>query len=287
MSGSFKSPGAVVATAREVSSEAMGFVEGFHCLLRGMRFVYREHRGLAKIYLWPMALCVLMIAGTWLFFFLRADAMVQGVWPEPARDKWWGILHVLWRMAAIVIWIAAGYLLMISSVFIFSLAAAPFGDILSEQTEGILGTWRARDLSLRFLVADLRQTVKLEIIRFGLKLVWMLPLLLLSLLVPVAGHLIYVTVGTYLLSKNLGMDYIDWCAARREWPWRERMAFARKHRFALAGFGVGVMLSYLVPLAFVAVWPGAVAGGALLFTDLRRKEGAGNVLTRSLGNEER
>jgi hypothetical protein len=28
---------------------------------------------------------------------------------------------------------------------------------------------------------------------------------------------------------------------------------------------------------FVVVWPGAVAGGALLFNDLRRKEGAGNV----------
>ncbi len=275
-----------VVALRGATHQTVGFVEGFHCLLRGMRFVYRDHRALAKVYLWPMALSFLIIAGTWLFFFLSGDDLVQGIWAEPSTDKWRGILHFLWRITSVLIWIAVGYLLMIFFVFIYSVAAAPFGDLLSEQTEGILGTWQARDFSFRFLVADLGQTVKLELVRFGHKLIWLLPLFVLSLLVPVVGQLIYVTVGGYLLSKNLGMDYIDWCAARREWPWRERMAFARKHRGALVGFGAGVMLSYMVPLLFVFVWPGAVAGGALLFTDLRRKEGAGNVHGRSCDDSE-
>ena len=49
---------------------------------------------------------------------------------------------------------------------------------------------------------------------------------------------------------------------------KERLAFARKHRFPIVGFGTAVVLSFMVPLLFVIVWPGAVAGGTLLFLAL-------------------
>ena len=164
--------------------------------------------------------------------------------------------------------------------------AAPFGDYLSERVEGILGTWTPRDFSFGFILRDLGQTIKLELLRFGIKLAWLAPLFLVSVLIPIIGHLLYVLLGGYLLSKFIGMDYIDWCAARRGWSWQERLLFAKQHRFALAGLGSGVMLSYFVPIMFVLVWPAAVAGGVRLFTDLLRKGGAGNLPSRPLVEKE-
>ena len=117
---------------------------------------------------------------------------------------------------------------------------------------------------------DLGQTIRLEVARAARKIVWLLPLFLVSLLVPIVGELVYLVVGGYLLSKFAGMDYIDWSAARRGWSWRRRLAFAGRHRYVLVGFGSLVVLSLMIPLAFVALWPGAVAGGTLLFADLTR-----------------
>jgi CysZ protein len=102
-----------------------------------------------------------------------------------------------------------------------------------------------------------------------MKAMWLVPLFILSFLVPVVGHLIYGIVGGYFLCKYTGMDYIDWCAARRGLSWKERLAFAKVHRRAVAGLGFGVVLSFMVPLLFVAVWPGAVAGGTILFLKIK------------------
>jgi CysZ protein len=86
-------------------------------------------------------------------------------------------------------------------------------------------------------------------------------------------------VGGYLLAKFLGMDYVDWCLARRGYTWKERVEFARRHRAAIVGFGAAVTLALLVPFGFIAVWPGAVAGGTILCVRLgpedRRSPDAG------------
>jgi CysZ protein len=158
------------------------------------------------------------------------------------------------------------------AVVLFSLFAAPFSDLISERVETILGTWTPRPFSLRFIVTDLGQTLKLELRRVAIKAVWLIPLFILSLIIPMVGQAVYLLVGGYLLSKLTGMDYIDWCAARRGWSWKRRVAFAAEHRWAVTGLGTAVVLSLMIPLAFVIIWPGAVAGGAILFTSLHRDE---------------
>jgi CysZ protein len=251
-----------------VAASPVGFIGGFLILFKGLRLVYIDHRELAKWYLPPMILCLVFVVASWFLFWGVAEDIVQWVWSEPDTEAWWGIQHVLWRATSVILWATLAVITAISTVFLFSLFAAPFSDFLSESIEGIQGTWTPRPFSIGFLLKDLAATVYLELMRFGIKLMWLLPLFVLSFVVPVVGNFVYIFFGGYFLCKYTGMDFIDWCAARRGWPWKERLAFARKHRFALVGLGSAVVLSLMVPLLFVVVWPGAVAGGTLLFLNL-------------------
>ena len=248
--------------------DKLGFSSGFACLFSGLHMAYGTHRELAKYYLVPMILAFFLIAGAWVLFFHYSDDIVNWVWPEPSLESWWGIKHILWRAAALAVFVTGALLTAVSSTFLFSLLTASVNDMMSEKVEGILGTWSPRPFSVRFLFSDLAQTVKFEVVRFAMKIAWLVPLFILSFLIPVVGHAVYVLVGGYFLCKYTGMDYIDWCAARRGRNFKERLAFAKRHRTAVAGLGCGVVLSLMVPLLFVLIWPGAVAGGTLLFLKL-------------------
>ena len=248
--------------------DAFGFFGGFSTVFKGLKMVYVDHRDLAKYYVPPMLLSVLFILGSWILFWYLADDVVKWLWAEPGTEKWWGVLHMAWKALSVVLWVTMAVITAVCSVFIFSLFAAPFADFISESLEGKLGTFEAKPFSVHFMLKDIVTTISFELIRFGIKAMWLVPLFVLSFIVPVVGHFVYVFFGGYFLTKYTGMDYIDWCAARRGWTWKERLAFARKHRFALAGFGSAVALSFMVPLLFVVVWPGAVAGGTLLFLRL-------------------
>ncbi|MDJ0763251.1 MAG: EI24 domain-containing protein [Myxococcota bacterium] len=254
----------------EAKTTAIGFAQGFACLFKGLRCVYIEHRELARFYVPPMIFSFLFLIAGWILFATYAGRMVAYIWSEPDPEAWWGILSFLWQAVSVLLWIILAIGAAVLTAILFTVFAAPFSDLISERVEGILGTWEPRPFSVKFLIADLGQTLRFELTRAGIKLAWLAPLFLLSLLVPVVGQALYIGLGGYLLSKFTGMDYIDWCAARRGWTWKERFAFAKRHRFALAGFGSAVLLSLMIPLAFVIVWPAAVAGGAILFTSIHK-----------------
>lgn len=251
-----------------LAKRALGFGDGFGCLIKGARFVYLDHRELARIYIVPMILSFFFIVGGLVLFGLYAADIINSFWSEPDKETWWGVLHVLWQILAVVLWLVFALVSALLAAGLFALVAAPFSDLLSENVEGIIGSWEARPFSLKFMLRDLGYTVRLEVFRASVKIAWLVPLFVVNLVVPVIGSWIYIIVGGYLLSKYTGMDYIDWCAARRGWSWQDRLAFAKRHRLPLAGLGTAVILALMIPLAFVVVWPAAVAGGAMLFNSL-------------------
>jgi CysZ protein len=224
-----------------------------------------------------MILCLLFLLGGWVLFGIYTTDLIAWLWPEPSPDAWWGTKQILWSATSFLLWIILALATTVIAFVLFSLFAAPFSDLISERVEAILGTWTPRPVSLKFLITDLGQTVRLELRRVAIKAVWLIPLFLLSLILPVVGQAVYLLVGGYLLSKLTGMDFIDWCAARRGWSWKERLAFANQHRWAVTGLGTAVVLSLMIPLAFVIVWPGAVAGGAILFTSLQESRTDANT----------
>jgi len=246
------------------AEEKLGFGAGFAHVFIGLRFAYAEHRELAAFFLPPMVVGILLLITGFTVFSNLADDLVSLVWSAPEN----AFLHVLWSFVSFIVWAVCAAITAVAVAVITMIVAAPFSDIMSERVEGILGTWSPRPFSARFLLRDIGHTVALELRRALVKLAWLLPLFIVSLVVPVVGQLAYVGIGGYLLAKFLGMDYVDWCLARRGYSWRERFEFAKRHRAALVGFGAAMTLALLLPFGFVVVWPGAVAGGTILCTRL-------------------
>jgi len=281
------------ALARPIAaakSTALGFTAGFRHLFTGMRFVYAgPGRALARYYLPPMFLgLVIYVAGFYLFWFTEdrfVDWAVNLIWSEPGEDSW-TVTHVAWNVFSVVIgglvWAIYAAGTVVTSVILFMLMAAVFNDLISERVEGIVGTWEPRRFDIKFLLRDLGYTLVLELMRLWVKVRLLLPLLIVTYFIPVIGQLVYMVVGGYFLAKYLGMDYVDWTLARRGYSWRERFQFAKQHKWALVGFGSAMVLALMIPLGFVAAWPGAVAGGTILCVSLgpedRRRSASGEAV---------
>lgn len=267
---------------RSGKKAVMGFAGGFRCLFEGIRFAYVRHGSrLAKFYLPPMLIGLVIMVVGWNLFYRFNDDIVALFWAEPLAEDWdwewvWWLVHAGWQIVHFLLFVILAAATVVISLLLFMLMAAPFNDIMSEQVEGILGTWEPRPFSVGFLLRDLGHTILLELARLGIKAAWLLPLLVLSYVIPVVGQIFYIVFGGYLLAKFLGMDYVDWTLARRGYTWRERFRFAKQNRMALVGFGTAMILILFIPLGFVAVWPGAVAGGTILCTRLGPEDRRGS-----------
>ena len=148
--------------------------------------------------------------------------------------------------------------------------AAPFNDALSEAVECIVTGEPAPPFSFGHLLRDVARTVRLEFLKAAVYVLIVGPMLISSLFIPIIGQVVSI-VGLLFTAVYLGVDYIDWPAARRDWSVRDRIAFVRGRLGAVVGFGLGVWVFLFIPLVNLFFMPAAVAGGTLLFLELQSK----------------
>ena len=121
------------------------------------------------------------------------------------------------------------------------------------------------------MLADIVRTVRLELGKALLYIAVVGPMFLASFFIPGVGQVISL-VGFALTAVYLGVDYVDWPAARRNWSVGDRVAFTRRQLPAVAGFGTGVWVLLFIPLVNLLFMPAAVAGGTMLFIELEATE---------------
>lgn len=262
----------IAAGAGAVAKSPIGFARGVTYALRGMRFVYFQHPSLARYWIFPILITTSAIilvfygAGT---LYDDVGSAVWSLFPESWNEAtgWVGGLLGAFRW---VIELLAGILLTLFGLVLVvlgsSIVAAPFNDALSEAVESILTGEAAPPFSFSRMVADLFRTVRLEVGKVLFYTLVVGPLFVVSFFVPGIGQLVSI-VAFGLTAVYLGVDYIDWPAARRDWSVGDRVAFTRRQLAAVAGFGTGVWLLLFIPLVNLLFMPAAVAGGTLLFIE--------------------
>ncbi len=282
----------------------IGFFAGLGYPLRGARFVYREHRGLARLWVPPIVLTAAALAGAaWAGWHFRAQA-VDALWAPPQGTGWLASfereLHSLleWVMA-VVLWVTG----LVAVALGTSVIAAPFNDGLSAAVERLYFNDREDHATLPpagqapagptlprsslrprargepshaghptpppvGVLRSVAQGVGLELRKLALYAVVMGPLFVLSLALPSVLTLVDSAVGFGFTALFLALDYTDWPASRRGLPPRVRLGMARAHPRALLGLGLGIWVLLFVPLLNLLFMPAAVAGATLLFCDL-------------------
>lgn len=254
-------------------SRGTGFFSALVYPLRGARFVYVQHRGLARFWVPPIGLsAVALVAVIWLALATH-DRIAAAMWQAPAGDGAWDvILHGLQRTLS---WLVALALMGAGAVVVAlltSVIAAPFNDALSEAVEALESGVPPRPASLRRMLTDLRRTLGLELGKWTLYVALMGPLLLLSWLVPGPGTVLYVACGGVITVLFFAIDYLDFSAARHDLSVRQRVALVRRNLTSVAGLGLGIWALLFVPVLNLFLMPAAVAGATLMFLDLRARE---------------
>jgi len=261
-----KAAGAVVAAPKAV---AVGYWRGLTYPFKGAKLVYLEHPSLVRYWMFPILITLIVIgfvfAGVWHYH----GAVVEMFWSEPAGEGFWdSVLRFLHGFVEVIVALL-GFLVGLVVVSLLStIFAAPFNDALSEEVERLSTGREGPPFSLAAVARDSVRTVLLEIAKLGLWAIVMLPLFVVSLIVPVAGQIIYTVFGFFFTAGYFSIDYLDWPASRRNRGIAYRFSLLREHFLPMLGFGTGVWLFLFVPLLNLLFMPAAVAGGTLLFLDL-------------------
>ncbi len=252
----------------------LGFARGLSYAARGMRFVYWQHPALARYWVFPIVITGVALVGVFYgagTVYHRTGDAVWLLFPQSwSEATGWlgGLLSALRWLIELVAGILFTVLGLILVFLLSSVVAAPFNDALSEAVENILTGQPAPPFSFRRMIADIARTIRMEILKVSVYVIIVGPMFLASFFIPGLGQIISL-VGFALTAVYLGIDYIDWPAARRDWSVRDRVAFSRRQLPAVAGFGTGVWFLLFIPLVNLLFMPAAVAGGTMLFVALQ------------------
>lgn len=267
----------VARGAGAVVKSPVGFARGLSYAVRGMRFVYVKHPKLARYWLFPVLITAFALGGV---FYGAASynedigAALWSLFPESWNEATGWVGGLLSAVRWVVELVAAILIVLLGLVLVLllsSVVAAPFNDALSEAVEHILIGKPAPPFSFGRMLADIVRTVRLELGKALLYLAIVGPMFLASFFIPGVGQVISL-VGFALTAVYLGIDYVDWPAARRDWSVGDRVAFTRRQLPAVAGFGTGVWVLLFIPLVNLLFMPAAVAGGTMLFIELEANE---------------
>lgn len=160
---------------------------------------------------------------------------------------------------------------MISFTAVTLLVGQPFYESLAERvdvSEG--GAPDGPDLPLwRELLQSARDSLRV-LVRVA---IWGV-LLFAAGFVPVVGQTVVPAIGFCVSGYFLALELTGVAFQRREVPLRERMRILRGRMALTLGFGVPLILCFLVPLVSVLLMPGAVAGATLLARSVMPPQGA-------------
>ena len=294
-------PGRIARTGKSIASAGKsagragatvvkGFWSGFSYPLKGARFVYLDHPGLVRIWIWPILATVAVFGGLCLATYLWHDDLLSLMWSAPSGDGAWARVQSALRPVAqailfVILVIVALFLVMPLS----SVLAGPFNGMLAEEVERRRKGLEPLPFSLESFLRDLWLTVRLEAGKLLVFAAVMGPAFLLSLLVPVVGQVIYVLFGAFFTATYNAVDYTDWPLARRGKGVRARMLVVRRSFLRMLGLGTAVWLILFVPLLGLLVMPAGVAGGTMLVLDMEEEgllEGPGSRPPQSPDGED-
>jgi CysZ protein len=253
----------------------IGFFAGLGYPLRGARFVYVEHRGLAKFWLPPIALSALAFgAVVWVALAVHGR-FAEELWATPVGEGGFEVVkQVLHRLLS---WLIAIALMSVGVLVVAlgtSVIAAPFNDALSEAVEVIAAGRKAAPFSLRRMLRSLVRTLGLELAKWLLYAAIVGPLLILNWLLPGPGSVLYMLAGTCITALFFAVDYLDFSAARHDFTLRRRARLVRTRLRSVMGLGFGIWALLFIPVVNLLFMPAAVAGATLLFLDLQANDKA-------------
>lgn len=283
----------VSQAASRTKAVAVGYWRGLSYPFKGAKFVFFEHPGLARYWIFPIIITALLLAFSFALGWHVHEPIADAIWTDPTEhvlmqkdlpdsgkdkpalkhieaDFGWLAETGHWVHSAfeVLILLLIWGLGVILAVVLSNVIAAPFNDFLSEEVERILTGREGPPFALKTVLRDAVRTIGLEVLKLAIYFVVMVPLFLIAQIVPVVGPIAYSVFGFIFTAIYFSIDYVDWPASRKNRSVSYRFGMVTEHFMPMLGFGTGVWLFLFIPLVNLLFMPAAVAGGTLLYLDL-------------------
>ncbi|TDC26870.1 hypothetical protein E1265_03335 [Streptomyces sp. 8K308] len=228
-------------------------------LAQGQRWVLAHPRWLL-FGLVPALIAFLVYAGALVALAFQAGDIA--VWATPFADGWDSTWQSLVRVGFALLLVAAGVMLAVVTFTAVTLIIGdPFYQALGEKVEETEGG--APPGHGRSFWQDIRVSIS-DSVRVLLRvLMFTIPLFVLGF-VPVIGQTFIPVIGIAVSGFFLTIELTSAALDRRGLPLKERIRLLRRRLPVALGFGVPLVILYLIPLGAVLLMPGAVAGATLL-----------------------
>ncbi|MFC9330068.1 EI24 domain-containing protein [Kitasatospora sp. NPDC057015] len=238
-------------------------VAGMGYLAKGQKWVARHGRwwGFGMI---PALITLVGYVVALVVLSTRADDLAA--WATPFADGWGSPWQTLLRGALAAIAFGGGLLIaLVTFTAVTLLVGQPFYESLCEKVDETEGGAPAKpEIPLwRELLISARDSlyVLVRVLAFGI-------LLFACGFIPVVGQTVVPVAGFCVSGFFLVVELSAVALQRRGVPQPERIRLLRRRLPLALGFGVPLILLFLVPLLTVLAMPGAVAGATLLARDL-------------------
>lgn len=231
-------------------------VRGFAVFGRGVRWLFAHPRYLVLLFVPVLVGLASMIAAFGLFVTHTDQIMAHLLFAKPVAElsPWYeSALYVgLW----LLLYVATVVLLLLTSMMLVNIVAAPFYELVSVAVEKDVTGIAPPELGIK---GNLRVTL-VEMKKAAL----ILGISTILLFIPGLN-----VVSLILSAFLIGWNFFDYPLARRGWSLRERLVFVRREFWSVLGFGLWL----IVPFIQIVMMPLAVAGGTMLGLDaLQRRE---------------
>jgi len=234
-------------------------VKGLMLPIRGGAFLLR-HRRLLPLAIAPFVLNTLLYAGAVFAFFHYYDNWFSFIMQRPEAWYWLGVYYVL-RVLAFLMGVAV---FVFSFVFVGTVLASPFLDLLSERTEAIV---QDRTSDQPFSLPQLLRNV-LRSAGHAFLIIGILALTFPVNFLPVIGHALWLGLGWLLLAYDMSSFAMD----RRQLSFRKKWRLLLSNKAGAFGFGATTFCLTVIPFIGFAVLPAAVVAGTLLFLDIETQQ---------------
>ncbi|MBK5940276.1 sulfate transporter CysZ [Halochromatium roseum] len=230
-------------------------IRGAVFMLEGLRLILRP--GLRRFVVIPLLVNIGVFGAAIWYGIHRFEAALG--WMEQQLPSWLHWLDwLLWPVFMLALLIIVFY----SFTLVANLIASPFNGVLAEKAEAML-TERSLNEPIDYakLIKELPIILWDEMKKILYALIWTIPFLILALVVPVIGPLIWFLFTAWMLA----VQYSDFPMGNHGLLFREQRARLRQRRVIALGFGSAAAALTMIPVLNFVVMPAAVAGATAMW----------------------
>ncbi|MGW5355573.1 EI24 domain-containing protein [Streptomyces sp. NPDC004031] len=236
---------------------------GLALLVRGQRWMLRNGRDW-RFGMLPALLTFAGYAAALAALVIWSDDLAG--WATPFADDWTSPWRGLFRDLLTAVLIGGGLLLaVVTFTAVTLLVGQPFYEALAGRVDDAEGG--APDPPERPLLHELWTGLR-DSVRVLLRVAAFAVVLFALGFVPVAGQTVVPAAGFCVSGFFLAVETAAVPMRRRGVDLRGQLRLMRGRLLLVLGFGVPLVLAFLVPFAAVVLMPGAVAGATLLTREL-------------------